>query len=546
VYEVVRKDIGQLGALKVLVPHDNNPHLLNRFQNQARAVSALHHPNIPQVLDLGLLADGTAFLVVTLLHGQTLETLLAEKALPFSQALSIAEDVAAALEAAHKKNIVHRDVKPSNLMLIADDTHPHGERALVLDFGIAKLLGSERLTLTGHFVGTPLYMAPEQGVRAQDVDGRADVYSLGVVLYQMLCRRVPFRCGRGDGPFVILAEKAQPPIPIETRVPQLPSDLCALVNAMVQPDRTARPTMTDVRAVLRGFKHRAWPKEEVQVFGQDAVCSEKGPLDYDDEGPKTPDPVDLDASPLLQTGTRALLAGPSPDSLSELPTRAMSVPPLLSGPEDSTVRPPPSDRKAERHASPSAPTFRPVAQRNQRKAIRWAVFALAVFSLLLWVSFGPGLVRKSSGPTDSGRAGLPESVPSPKGERPSTAEPGAKAGPEATSPADLATDSPKDLGSSLPLPKSPARREPVKPGCVTAIGIAPNVQQRVAQAFRDVNIDLSGQEQVVFAYTRGRPRFLAVPERLDAGQKELLLTSLQGWLKDTSPSAEITVSCGAR
>src|SRR5271154_2768824 len=184
-------------AIKVLPQHlSADPLRRQRFEREARAISALQHPNICTLFDVGH-QDGTDYLVMEYLEGQTLAARLAGGPLPLEQTLRYGIEVADALDTAHRRGIVHRDLKPGNIMVTA-----HGE-CKVLDFGLAKL-GEEAsvpdaqtvtrqdvLTSPGVALGTVAYMSPEQ-VRGEDLDARTDIFSLGTVLYEMASGKLPF------------------------------------------------------------------------------------------------------------------------------------------------------------------------------------------------------------------------------------------------------------------------------------------------------------------------------------------------------------------
>jgi len=188
-----------------------------RFEREARSIAALKHPNIVSVFDFGDV-EGLYYMVMEFVAGQSLAQFIAQAGiLPLAQALPLMIDLASALDYAHAQGIVHRDIKPSNVMLDAvhpTETNSLGLRAILTDFGIAKLLTTKEGTKTDGLTGTLDYMAPEQIRAAHDLDGRADVYALGVVFYQMLTARLPFY---GDNPAAILMGhlQVQPPDPRE-------------------------------------------------------------------------------------------------------------------------------------------------------------------------------------------------------------------------------------------------------------------------------------------------------------------------------------------
>jgi len=175
-------------ALKVLFPPPGaGAEILARFQREAQTASRLQHPNIVPVLDTGQI-EGRAFLVMPLIEGETLADRLQRKTrLREIDAIDIAWQIANALDYAHLQGVIHRDVKPSNVLISRDD------HAMLTDFGVAQALDAPALTQAGHIIGTPAYIAPEQVMENRMVDGRADLYSLGVILYRMVTGRLPFR-----------------------------------------------------------------------------------------------------------------------------------------------------------------------------------------------------------------------------------------------------------------------------------------------------------------------------------------------------------------
>jgi serine/threonine-protein kinase len=204
VYRAYR-DQGEPVALKVLFPPpDISAELRLRFEREARTAARLRHPAIVPILEAGQ-ADGYAYLAMPLVEGQTLaERLVQSGPLDEAEAADIGWQLADALDYAHRQGVVHRDVKPSNVLLTGDG------RALLTDFGVAQALDDPALTRTGQTVGTPAYMAPEQASGEGTIDGRADLYSLGIVLYQMITGRTPFQ---GATPRVLYAHLYEPPPP---------------------------------------------------------------------------------------------------------------------------------------------------------------------------------------------------------------------------------------------------------------------------------------------------------------------------------------------
>ena len=189
VYLADQPSVGRTAVIKVMHPElSRDPQVAPRFELEARAASQLNHPHIITIYNHGALDDGTLFLAMEHCEGQSLEEAMRQGPLGARRAAGVCLQIADALSEAHRRGVVHRDLKPSNIML----THV-GRRqdfVKVLDFGIAKLEGVS-MTRTGMMIGTPQYMSPEQ-FRGEDLDGRSDLYSLGVMLFEMVTGRLPF------------------------------------------------------------------------------------------------------------------------------------------------------------------------------------------------------------------------------------------------------------------------------------------------------------------------------------------------------------------
>jgi serine/threonine-protein kinase len=212
-----------------------------RFEREARAVAALEHPRIATLYEIGRTEEGRLFIAMAYHAGTTLRERIAEGPLPIDVAVRIASEIAEGLAAAHATGIVHRDVKPENVLLT--------ERgACIVDFGIAKVAG-ETLTRTGAALGTAAYMSPEQ-TRGEPVDARSDLWSLGVVLHEMLTGERPFRSDGGDA--LVYAVRHDAPSPVNAARPEIPASLAALVARCLEKDPALRfPTADDLLLALR-------------------------------------------------------------------------------------------------------------------------------------------------------------------------------------------------------------------------------------------------------------------------------------------------------
>ncbi len=252
VYSAEHVEIGKRVALKFLHAElTARPDVVARLVQEARAASAIAHPGIVDIHDIGTDPAGARYLVMELLEGESLRALLErEGPLPIQRAVGFVLPVLSALAAAHEKGIVHRDLKPENLFL---DRTDGTQTVKLLDFGTAKMTEAvSRLTRTGAAWGTAHYMAPEQARGESDLDLRVDVYGAGVILYELLTGRVPF-----DGEnynavmFRVVSESVTPP---RTLRPDLPEDLEAVILRALEKERTRRwQCAEDMADALRPF-----------------------------------------------------------------------------------------------------------------------------------------------------------------------------------------------------------------------------------------------------------------------------------------------------
>jgi serine/threonine protein kinase len=244
VYRAEDTRLGRTVALKFLPPElTRDPVAKARFLQEARTASALDHPNICTIYDVGETGDARLYLSMPCYDGETLRQRLSHGPMPVDDAVDVAWQTARGLAKAHRQGIIHRDIKPANLMLTADGV------VKILDFGIAKLAGAAGITLTGLPLGTPAYMAPEQ-MRAEEVDGRTDLWSLGVVLYEMLAGRRPFP---GDHEVVVRnGILNNEPEALTKLRPEVPRELERIVSTLLAKDRAARyPTAEHFLSDLR-------------------------------------------------------------------------------------------------------------------------------------------------------------------------------------------------------------------------------------------------------------------------------------------------------
>jgi serine/threonine protein kinase len=275
VYRARDTRLGREVAVKVLPGHlSSNPEIRARFEREAKTVSSLNHPHICSLYDIGREGD-TDFLVMELVEGETLAQRLTKGALPLAEVLKIGAQIADALDRAHRAGVMHRDLKPGNVMLTRSG-------AKLLDFGLARGSGlgpasdqtssptvAAPLTAEGTILGTFQYMAPEQ-LEGGEADARADLWALGCVLYEMATGQRAFE-GRSQASLISAIMTASP-VPIEQRAPASPPALNHLIGACLAKDPDERiQTAHDVRLQLR------WIAEGGSQLGARAVAERSGP-----------------------------------------------------------------------------------------------------------------------------------------------------------------------------------------------------------------------------------------------------------------------------
>ncbi|HVN51962.1 MAG TPA: protein kinase, partial [Acidimicrobiales bacterium] len=308
VWQAADEVLGRHVAVKILHPHlADDEAFVARFRTEAIAAARLHHPSIVAIYDTSH-EDGAEAIVMELVRGTTLRDQLDGRVvLDPREVVHIGAEVADALTAAHRAGLVHRDIKPANILLCADD------RVLVTDFGIAKVSDDADRTQAGTMLGTAKYLAPEQ-VRGDPVDGRTDIYALGVVLFECLCARPPFT---GDNPAATALARLQnpPPRPSHLR-PTIPRGLDQVILRCLEVDPAKRyQSAAELRAALL--------EPSVLIADDDLTVAERAPLTGPDDAPPTW------AVPHAAPSSPA--EAPGPDDLDDLPVHGPWLRPVLAG-----------------------------------------------------------------------------------------------------------------------------------------------------------------------------------------------------------------------
>jgi len=280
VYLAEQPGLGREVAVKELIVNSAaDPTALSRFLQEAQVMARTSHPNLVQVHDLEEVGD-SKFIILEFVKGRSLRDMLRAGAIPLPQVFAVMHGILQGLNYAHRHNIVHRDMKPENV-LISDE----GE-VKVADFGIARLTDDSgdgsTATKTGTTVGTPQYMSPEQ-VASSKVDGRSDLYSTGIMLYEAICGRPPFTAGEGDGPFTLMAKHVQaPPPPPAIHRPDVDPELEDVILKSLEKDPEQRYQTGDEfdRALIKvgtrlcpGWEQALEPGADLSLM----VATEPGP-----------------------------------------------------------------------------------------------------------------------------------------------------------------------------------------------------------------------------------------------------------------------------
>ena len=464
VYKAYQPALNRFVAVKVLHAH-HDPQFAARFRREAQTIAQLQHPNILPIYDYGEEGDLLYFVVQYIEGGATLSDMLGQPSAP-AVALPVIGQVLGALEYAHRFGIVHRDIKPGNILL------PTPGWPMLADFGIAKLLHeNDHLTKTGFIIGTAAYMSPEQA-SGQPLDGRSDLYALGIVLYELLTGRLPFQA---ETPMALLSKHVyEPPPPPRSLNPALSPALdavllraiakeagdryqsaaemaAALESALMQPNRPPQPSQATrmYQAGLAAFQAGQWAAAIDQLNQVASI-----------------DPHYEDVTSLLESARQSLAGGTTVNAPVPVAPAAPPAPyatQLLSGAtawqhESPTVVNPPgvgpalSPRPAAPAPLPASPTTIRLAKPPTRKALIGVLLALVLMAAVggAWQRSRAALADSPATPTTAATAAPRPTVPPTAAPQPTL--------PPKPSPAPQPTLPPKP--AAAPAPKPPASKPP--------------------------------------------------------------------------------------
>jgi serine/threonine-protein kinase len=324
VYKANDPNLRRVVAVKLIHSHlSSDPKFVMRFEEEAAAVAQLRHPNIIQVYDFSN-DDDTYYIVFEFVPGESLQQRLerlndAGRSMPVDEAIKITASIADALDYAHERGLIHRDIKPANVML-----NVLGE-AILMDFGIVKIVGGDTHTATGAVMGTARYMSPEQ-IKGQRVDARTDIYALGTALFEMLGGRPPFEA---DSAMTLMMMHVNDPVPdVRQLRPEVPVQVVSVINKALAKDRDARfATAGQMAAALRGDSSAGAAAAAAAVAAGTVI--EDAPPDEAGQGATVLEPVPPAPAPPTPQTEGATVLEPA------LAAQAVATPPEAQAPVQS-------------------------------------------------------------------------------------------------------------------------------------------------------------------------------------------------------------------
>jgi serine/threonine protein kinase len=419
IFKAEQVSLGKTVVIKLLHRHLlGDPSLSKRFHREARAASLLNHPNTIQIIDFGQMQNGPLYIAMEYVPGRDLaEVLFRDYPIAPLRIVSIVRQIASALDEAHANGVLHRDLKPENIM-VGDRRNQH-DFVKVLDFGIAKLQDNAQTaggfqTVAGVVCGTPEYMSPEQA-RGETLDGRSDLYALGVLLYQLLTNRLPFE---GESPLAVVTQHlSKEPVPPSKFVQGIPQSLENLALSLLVKPREGRPgSALDVVAEL----------DRIQRELESAAQGEPGS-----------DATMVEIRALPADAVRELAAGPQTMEVSQATLGTASTPPAEAPRKATPFAGAHSEPTTPVSSAPDAPLTaripgsfkrKPRATWSRAQVLLAALMITVIVSLLSWIIYrlvvptkhgAPAPAPASTGSASPGSDARPLSAPWPDAPSPS-------------------------------------------------------------------------------------------------------------------------------
>ena len=408
VFRGVHAWTGRRVAVKLLKPmFAQDPQTVTRFLHEARAAASISHPNVVEVLDMGREDDGTVYLVLELLQGESLADHLARRRkITVHDAVELLSPIMDALSAAHARGIVHRDLKPDNVFLSRD-----GAGRLVpklLDFGVAKLMEptSGTVTQTGVVIGTPLYMSPEQAGARRDIGPPADVWSMAVVLYEALTGTLPYE--ETSTTALVVAILTTPPKPLASRDASLPREVCEVVDRALAREPSARwGSIRELRDALARVAASLPRAPELATAALAHTLPGGTSTDAPTEA-RVPAGTSSELTPLPAWARDGATAPPPLDAAMVAPVNAAStaraeVPPVAPAAPSAPV-------VEVAHSIETPMTWSGTAPGSRGRSSMWLVAAAVGVLLVAGIAVGAWALTRGDG-SDVGAAGAPVAAP---------------------------------------------------------------------------------------------------------------------------------------
>ena len=463
VYSAYHLGLDRRVAFKILLPHLalGNIQTVTLFEREGKIAGRLSHENIVSIFDAGRTSDEIAYIAMEWLDGRTLaDELMAQGQFSFERAAEILRQIALALEEAHTQRVIHRDLKPSNVMLVR--RAGGRDRVKVLDFGIGKVMGGTAGAQVSSVMGTPHYASPEQFQVGTNIDGRADIYSLGVILYEMLTTALPFNATSVHE--LIRVQMTEPPVPLREIRPDAPLAVEQLLARLLDKNPEQRPQhVSEIPELFERALKPPAPRQTKTVVDEEPAATMPYPSQEQEKAEKAEEKKEEQkvespsippvVSPTPRPETEPLEARLTnkvevkPVSIVQEPKETQRVQKVITSPElEPSVAPSISTQ-------PPAITPRAASEVSLLSRLDWRHFAgggilLVVISVLLWLVFGG-----SAKPTS-----LPASLPANQSQSTPTPSPTTSASPSANkAPVSSGTIAPQATPASEKTKPTPKR-----------------------------------------------------------------------------------------